>query len=792
MTKVVAKKNVGSAIGELFKTQQKTQQGNTGGVGGGNTLNPNPDFDTIGVGGIILRPGVTAPGAAPGLTGLRLTPGSNLGDVWVDVEWSGPADESATQYHVEYAEKNLPALTYTLENVLTTSGTSMRVRPLRPNTIYGFRVSSLNRIGRFSETFPAGDGYQDITTSGDTTVPGTVTGLQASGGYQSVTATWNEAADADVKNGQGVYELQMDTASSFDSANLKSVRVGGTIASFSNLQLSTTYYLRVAAIDASGNQGIYSNIVSAQTAGEVVAKPSDGIPPASSPSPVRLRGGSGFIYVEWLEVINTDPVTYDVHLLNVSGFTPSSANKAFSTPGTFGFIKQTPGGFALAYDVTYYIKIVARDNDGSAPASPQVSTKLVKVAGEDIRDGSITTVLIADAAIGTAKIADASIIEAKIVNAAITSAKIANAAIGSAHIQDAAILNAKIANAAIDDAKIASLSATKVTFGTMNGDRITGNTMDINVIKTSSLNASTITLAGGAFRVLRSFTNVTGMLINSEGISLYNSLGVRKIFLDAQTGNGAFAGNIDSSSITSSKISSTTITGGTINGGAINGGTITGSLIRTSSFGKRVELPASDNRVRFVYLDSDYGDAEIYSSEGYQGSRILIIENSQPTSSDGEVRITLRSKSATYGTPEIDLNADRIRCTADILSIGALGIVPSFFNGEYELSVATDEGNTYAVVGAKSYRTYSSAAFKKNIRKFDGESISFIRDISPKTFNFLSKDPAAPEVDHLGFIAEDLPEEVRGGDGYYLPGMIALLWKAVQELDAKVESNGKR
>lgn len=48
----------------------------------------------------------------------------------------------------------------------------------------------------------------------------------------------------------------------------------------------------------------------------------DGVPPASSPTPV-VKGGIGSLFVSWDAITNHDPVSYEVHVSKTSGFTPS-------------------------------------------------------------------------------------------------------------------------------------------------------------------------------------------------------------------------------------------------------------------------------------------------------------------------------------------------------------------------------------------------------------------------------------------------------------------------------------
>lgn len=156
------------------------------------------------------------------------------------------------------------------------------------------------------------------------------------------------------------------------------------------------------------------------------------------------------------------------------------------------------------------------------------------------------------------------------------------AAVDSSGNQSAWVTStAYTAGAIIDNMIVAGLDAAKITFGTMSGDRITTNTLDAASIKTSSITSANITLAGGAFKAGNPPT--TGLLINSQGIKLYNG-GVLQVSLDS-SGSASFTG-----SISASQVSGTTITGGTI----------TGAVFQTATSGARLVIDQSNTqRIKF-------------------------------------------------------------------------------------------------------------------------------------------------------------------------------------------------
>lgn len=109
----------------------------------------------------------------------------------------------------------------------------------------------------------------------------------------------------------------------------------------------------------------------------------DGSVPIASPTPV-VMGWVGALHVKWAAIISSDVVTYDVHISTVNDFTPDSSTLVGSTAGTTFTIRSLPNDLLLAYSTTYYVKIIARDYDGPAPAGSQGSDQLQPITGPDI------------------------------------------------------------------------------------------------------------------------------------------------------------------------------------------------------------------------------------------------------------------------------------------------------------------------------------------------------------------------------------------------------------------------
>jgi hypothetical protein len=100
------------------------------------------------------------------------------------------------------------------------------------------------------------------TIPGDTTGPAAPTGLVAVAGFNNIIAYWSRNTESDVDLGRGTYQFQLSTSNTF-SPLTQDRTITGTVASFTGLTTGTTYYVRVRAIDSSGNIGAWSTTTTA-------------------------------------------------------------------------------------------------------------------------------------------------------------------------------------------------------------------------------------------------------------------------------------------------------------------------------------------------------------------------------------------------------------------------------------------------------------------------------------------------------------------------------------------------
>jgi hypothetical protein len=165
-----------------------------------------------------------------------------------------------------------------------------------------------------------------------------------------------------------------------------------------------TYYFKLVCWTAAGAVSAASDGVEGDAWPVVVS--SDGFAPASSPA-VQVIGGFDIIHTRWTPIVNFDTVTYDVHISTTSGFTPDSTTLVGSTQSSAFTIKQLPGAAPAPgdpdtrkfdYFTPYYVKIIARDADGSAAPGAEGFDTVYQMTGVNLSADSVTA---AHVAVGT-------------------------------------------------------------------------------------------------------------------------------------------------------------------------------------------------------------------------------------------------------------------------------------------------------------------------------------------------------------------------------------------------------
>ncbi|ARQ95007.1 intramolecular chaperone-containing tail fiber protein [Bacillus phage Flapjack] len=106
---------------------------------------------------------------------------------------------------------------------------------------------------------------------------------------------------------------------------------------------------------------------------------------------------------------------------------------------------------------------------------------------------------------------------------------------------------------------------------------------------------------------------------------------------------------------------------------------------------------------------------------------------------------------------------------------------------EFKNSDNTGWGNVYG-----NWVAPSSESYKKDISVFDDSALSYINSVKPVRYQYNEQSEKDPYT--LGLIAEESPDLIlsSNGKGINSYSMMTLLWKAVQELDGKVENINRR
>lgn len=197
----------------------------------------------------------TTPPATP--SGLSVQAYSDTTDSsgstgYVILTWTGSSSADLLGYYIRYGTS---ATVWDGYDFLEKGQTTKRISNLRSGQTYYFQINATDGSNP-SAYVPATP--ISVTIPGDTTVPAAPTGLSVVPGFNNIIAYWNRNSENDVDLGRGTYQFQLATTTTFGSV-LQDRTITGTVASFTGLTTGTTYYVRVRAIDASGNAGTWSS-----------------------------------------------------------------------------------------------------------------------------------------------------------------------------------------------------------------------------------------------------------------------------------------------------------------------------------------------------------------------------------------------------------------------------------------------------------------------------------------------------------------------------------------------------
>ena len=174
----------------------------------------------------------------PAPTGLAATPSGQS----VQLNWT--ADPHAASYNVYQASISGQEGTTPVQSAL--AGTTATVSGLQFATTYYFTVAAAAALGT----------SQQSTEVQAMTVPAAPTGLSATAGNATASLTWTAVT------GAASYNVYQGTSAGAENAAPVQSSINGLTATVSGLTNGTTYYFKVAAVDAGGASAL-SNETSA-------------------------------------------------------------------------------------------------------------------------------------------------------------------------------------------------------------------------------------------------------------------------------------------------------------------------------------------------------------------------------------------------------------------------------------------------------------------------------------------------------------------------------------------------
>lgn len=199
----------------------------------------------------------TPPSVPSGLSVLAYNDSSDTSGStgYVDVSWTGSTSTDLLGHYVRYGRTSSVWDEYLF---IQSGQNTKRIFGLKSGTTYYFQVNATDgsNPSLYIPSTPI-----SVLIPGDTSAPSAPLNLIALSGLDNIIAYWDRNSEADVDFARGQYEVQVSTSSLFTSI-VQDCVISGTIATFNGLTTGTLYYVRVRAIDSSGNAGAWSTTAS--------------------------------------------------------------------------------------------------------------------------------------------------------------------------------------------------------------------------------------------------------------------------------------------------------------------------------------------------------------------------------------------------------------------------------------------------------------------------------------------------------------------------------------------------
>ncbi|MGZ4442053.1 MAG: fibronectin type III domain-containing protein [Nocardioidaceae bacterium] len=270
------------------------------------------------------------------------------------LSWSVPASNGGaaiTGYNVyRGTAPGGESATPVASNVTTTSFTDTG---LTNGTTYYYTVAAVNSVG----TSPRSNEASATPRAVQATVPSAPLGVAAAPGSQSMTVTWS-APSSDGGSPVTGYNVYRGTTAGGEAPTPVASNVTGTRFTDSGLTNGTTYYYKVAAVNAVG--------VGAQSA-EASAAPRASAP--SAPRTLVASGGNGSVALSWA----TPTSDGGAGITGYNVYRGTTAGGEATTPVATNVSTTSYTDTGTTNGTTYYYKVAAVNSAGTSPQSNEAS-----------------------------------------------------------------------------------------------------------------------------------------------------------------------------------------------------------------------------------------------------------------------------------------------------------------------------------------------------------------------------------------------------------------------------------
>jgi fibronectin type 3 domain-containing protein len=223
---------------------------------------------------------------------------------------------------------------------------------LTNGTTYYYKVAAVNAVGTSPQSGEA-------SATPQATVPSAPTGLVASAGNASVVLSWT-VPNSDGGSPITGYNVYRGTAPGGEGGTPVATNVASSSFTDTGLANGTTYYYKVAAVNAAGTS---------PQSGEASATPQPAATAPSAPQSLTAVGSNGAVQLSWTAPASNGGAA-------VTGYNVYRGTSAGGEGSTPVATNVTTTGFTdtgLANGTTYYYTVKAVNSAGTSPPSTEAS-----------------------------------------------------------------------------------------------------------------------------------------------------------------------------------------------------------------------------------------------------------------------------------------------------------------------------------------------------------------------------------------------------------------------------------